>query len=98
MSDYRIVCTTRSGFPTALGHRHIVSVGTGVDPNKTDASWTVPQVRSAMARGDRFYTVSPSTAKVANVEAYDCCNLQTLRSTPDAVADNNLDRLRLCWT
>jgi hypothetical protein len=96
MSSYRIVCTEQSD-PGSAGHGHILAVGVGTDPTSATDRWTVAQVRMAIQDGDRFYTVSPSTGKVANVVRYDCwCGIKTIRSTPDAVDDNNLDSLRLC--
>jgi hypothetical protein len=94
VSSSRIVCSELQN-PTQ--HRHIIAVGTGSDPNKADERWTVDQVRAAIRNGDRFYTVSPSTGKTANVEPYDCaCGYKSIRSTDDAVRDNNLDYLRAC--
>jgi transposase-like protein len=51
-----------------------------------------------MDRGDRFYTVGVYSGKVALVEKYTCtsCWRTFIRSTPDAVTDNNLDNLRRC--
>lgn len=93
MSSYQIVCSELQN-PTQ--HRHIVAVGTG-EPTRASRRWTVTEVRTALRSGDRFYTVSPSTGKVANVEAFDCaCGYKTIRSTADAVVDNNLDNLRAC--
>src|SRR4051794_25963189 len=95
MATYQIVCVE-----TEHPHRHITHVGTGTDPDKASTRWTVAQVRSALFNGDRFYTVSPSTGKQADVEAYDAYVngyvVYTIRSTSDAVYDNNLDNLRIC--
>jgi hypothetical protein len=98
VATYRIVCVN-----TEHPHRHITQVGTGSDPDQAANRWTVSQVRAALANGDRFYTVSPSTGKTADVRADDCringCTIKTIRSTPDAVTDNNLDNLRICnWS
>lgn len=94
MSQFQIVCTERLG-----AHRHITHVGTG-SGGRAANRWTVQQVRTALEGGDTFYTVSPSTGRIAYVEAYDAYSngqvIQTLRSSPDAVSDNNLDNLRVC--
>lgn len=91
---YRIVCTEQHR-PTH--HNHILGVGTGDDPTRAVQRWTVAEVRTAILNGTRFYTVSPSTGRIANVERFDCvCGIKTIRSTPDAIADNNLDNLRVC--
>ena len=97
MSDYRIVCTEQKK-PTH--HNHIMGVGTGDDPSKASQRWTVQEVRDAIARGHRFYTVGLRSGKVAFVERFDCsCGVKTIRSRPDAVTDNNLDNLRTCnWS
>lgn len=95
MAEYRIVCVE-----TEHPHRHITHVGTGSDPNAANYRWTVTQVRNAIFNGDRFYTVSPSTGTTADVRRDDCringCIVKTIRSTADAVTDNNLDNLRVC--
>ena len=98
MASYQIVCTDRPEVETPRPHRHIVSVGTGDVSGKATKKWNVSHVRDAIAAGDRFYTLSPSTNTRADVEPYDCstCHVWTLRSTPDRVKDNNLDELRAC--
>lgn len=94
MAQYRITCTRKSPL-TAQGHHHIVRVGTGTLSGYSRL-WTVAEVYQAMRRGDRFYTQGAKSGKVANVVAYTCCGIQTLRSTPDSVTDNNLDYLPTC--
>jgi hypothetical protein len=98
MATYRIVCVT-----TRHPHRHIVEVGTGIDPDSPSRRWTVEEVRAAMADGDEFYTESRTTMRRAAVRADDCpfedCTVKTLRSAADAVVDNNLESLQTCsWT
>lgn len=54
-----------------------------------------------MDDGDTFYTKGKRSGKEAEVEKYDCshCGQRTLRSSADAVEDNNLDNLRRCnWS
>jgi hypothetical protein len=96
MSRLRIVCVDRE--TNASGHEHIAAVGVGSDPGQADDGKTVREVRQAMAHGDQFYTVSPSTGKEAAVEQYRCemCNFEAIRSEEDRIADNNLDNLRAC--
>jgi hypothetical protein len=95
MAAHRIVCVN-----TEHPHRHIVKVGTGTTADKYSRIWTVKEVREALANGDRFYTVSPSTGKEADVKADDCkvggCTVKTIRSKADAVTDNNLDNMGSC--
>jgi hypothetical protein len=97
MAQYQIVCTNRGPYGQTNSHSHITNVGTG-SFNGYDRYWTLNQVLTAMANGDTFYTVSPSTRAVALVESYHCarCGLYHIRSKPDAVADNNLDNLTAC--
>lgn len=91
MAEYQIVCVDR-----VAGHGHITHVGISGLPGV----WTVDQVRGCIARGNSFYTVSPSTREVAGVESYDVAEsgqtIETIRSAPDAVTDNNLDNLQVC--
>jgi hypothetical protein len=95
MARYRIVCIGRDH--QQFSHSHIVGVGTGDDASKADRSWPVSQVWSAIAIGDRFYTVSPASGKEAVVEPYDCsCGVKTIRSDSAARIDNNLENLKLC--
>ena len=95
MADYQIVCAER----LSPHHGHITHVGTGYD-NEADQRWTTEAVRQALEDGDSFYTVSSSTDHVADVEAYDAnvsgTTIETIRSSPDAIWDNNLDNLRAC--
>lgn len=95
MATYRIVCVE-----TEHPHRHITHVGVGDDPASASERLTVTDVRRAIANGHRFITISPSTGKTADVRADDChmpsCTVKTIRSTSDAVSDNNLDNLRAC--
>jgi len=96
MADYRIVCVDEN---RNAGHDgHIVDVGTGPSPGVITRRWSVTQARLAIDLGDTFHTVSPSTGRRAEVEKWQCraCHYLTLRSTADAVADNNLDNLSPC--
>jgi len=88
----RIICVT-----TQHPHRHIVSVGIGNHPAVTTERMTVTQVRAALDRGQVFYTLSPSSGKIAFVHKYKCsCGVLTIKSAADAVQDNNLDNLAVC--
>ncbi len=98
MVRYRIVCTRQEPLDKPHDAAHIVSVGVGNDPEKADIPMTLKQVLEAMNSGDSFYTKSPSTGKEASVDPYECktCRRSTIRSSPDAIKDNNLDNLRTC--
>jgi Protein of unknown function (DUF3892) len=95
MPNHRIVCVN-----TEHPHSHITLVGTGTAADTYSRTWTVKEVRTALENGDRFYTVSASTGKEADVRADNCnvngCIVPTIRSKADAVTDNNLDNMRGC--
>ena len=96
MSTNQIVCAN-----TEHPHRHITSVGIGGKASAPATRLTVTQVRAAIDKGDTFYTVSPSTGKIALVLKDTCtkgggCGYRTIRSVADAVTDNNLDNLGAC--
>jgi hypothetical protein len=88
MSEYQIVCTDR-----VEAHEHITHVGLAGMTTR----YTVDQVCQSISEGNHFYTVSPSTLRRAGVEPYELeargRMIRTLRSTPDAVPDNDLDNL-----
>jgi hypothetical protein len=95
MAGYRIVCV-RTEHP----HRHVVAVGTGDEPGVADWRWPLDEVRRALAAGDSFYTVSPTTGRCAGVRIDRCkaagCAARTIRSAQDAVEDNQLESLPPC--
>lgn len=95
---FQIVCTDQEPIYQPTTHAHIVSVGTGDDPNKASQKWTLAQVVQAIDSGHTFYTVGPRSGRVAVVEKCYCayCWTTHIRSAPDAVQDNNLDSLRRC--
>jgi Protein of unknown function (DUF3892) len=95
MATYRIVCVK-----TEHPHRHIVSVGVGGTAGSPGETMSVATVRSKIDNGDTFETYSPSTRRTAGVRKDTCkepgCTVATIRSTADAVTDNNLDNLSVC--
>lgn len=97
--NYRVVCTEQEPIHAPTSHAHIVAVGTGTDPNKSDKRWTLAQIIEAIEKGwHTFYTQGTSSGKVARVVVVACprCNTKIIKSTADAVIDNNLDSLRRC--
>jgi Protein of unknown function (DUF3892) len=92
---YQIVCVN-----TEHPHRHIIRVGTGHGSGLAERLWSVEEVRRALDENNAFFTVSPSTNRIAYVHVDDCpepgCTVQTIQTYPDAVPDNNLDNLREC--
>ncbi len=99
MTEYRVICTIQEPLGEPHEYAHIVQVGTGSDAG-WNQMWTVAQVIQAKAAGDRFYTLSPSTGKRADVVVVNCpsCGRQILRTVGDVVTDNNLDELPRCKT
>jgi hypothetical protein len=95
MRTNRIVCV-RTEHP----HRHILSVGVGDSTGTAMTTMSVSAVRGQIDAGDVFETYSPSTGKIAQVKKDTCgksgCPVLTIRSTADAVSDNNLDNLAEC--
>jgi hypothetical protein len=77
---------------------HIVAVGTGSSASSSDKYWLLSEVLAAMDAGDEFYTFGETSRKTASVDKYVCpwCTQTHIRSTPDAVEDNNLDNLPSC--
>lgn len=98
MTRYRVVCTIQEPFEKPHEIAHIVSIGTGDDPGRASNKWDLKDVLDALDRGHTFFTKSPSTGKEASVNKYQCktCGRTTIRSSPDATTDNNLDNLRRC--
>jgi hypothetical protein len=88
---------------TEHAHRHIFTVVALENPGVEGGRYAEPEtlvlqeVITMMDGGDRFYTYSPSTQKIAYVHKDACridgCEIETLRSDPDAVEDNDLDHL-----
>ena len=101
MARYRIICTTQQPPQLPNDRAHIVAVGT-ITPSSTASTyskyWELSEVLKAMDSGDTFYTLGKQSGKTAEVEKYTCpwCTRTHIRSTPDAVKDNNLDNLPRC--
>ena len=96
--EHRIVCTEQLPVGASPQHAHIVAVGIGTDPNKASERMTSEQVMERMDRGDRFYTKGEQSGRLALVIKVPCgrCGRYIIKSSSDAVLDNNLDSLRYC--
>jgi hypothetical protein len=94
----RIVCIEREPVFLPKHHPHVVRVGTGLEQGTPSRLWTVDEVIEAFARGDSFFTRSPSTDRIARIEIVACevCGRRILRSGTDAMIDNDLDELSEC--
>ena len=95
---YRVICTEQVPVTQPTSHAHIVKVGTGPTTASYTQKWTLAEVIAAIGRGDEFHTVSPSTGKTAQVKVVPCgkCGSKIIRSSADALTDNNLDSLPRC--
>ena len=104
MADIRIICTDQQPIYRPAEHAHIVAVGVDTDMDgRVDAKHELAAVvRNIQSRTHNYFTYGPNSGKVALVEVIDCpshCGEKIIRSTSDAVRDNNLDSLRLCsWS
>lgn len=98
MTRYRVVCTIQEPLDKPHDVAHIISIGTGDDSDTASRKWDLKDVLVALDSGNSFFTKSPSTGKEASVNKYECktCRRFTIRSSPDAIKDNNLDNLRKC--
>ncbi len=94
---YQVICVNKGPAGT---HEHITHLGLG---NST--GWTrritvaeaITQLRSPF--GDRYYTISPSTGREADVIEGGCevCGQRPyVRTTADGIRDNNLSNLVFC--
>jgi hypothetical protein len=101
MARYRIICTTQQPSQLPNDRAHVVAVG-AITPGSTTSTyskyWQLSEVLLAMTTGDEFYTFGEQSGKTASVEKYTCpwCGKTHIKSSPDAVKDNNLDNLPRC--
>ena len=95
----RIVCTDQVPSNNPPCKARIISVGVGEDPAQATEKVSLAEVLRQMDSGVIFYTRGEASAKTAFVQKYWCpsCKEWHIRSTPDAVHDNNLDSLRYCF-
>lgn len=98
MASYRIICTTQEPSWYPNDRAHIVAVGTGISSATYHRYWHLSEILRAMELGDIFYTFGEASQRRAAIEKYECdrCYRTHIRSTPDAVTDNNLDTLPGC--
>lgn len=98
MSTHRIVCTEQVPTGNHPTRAKIVAVGVGVNSDRATERKTVPEVVRMMDLGEQFYTKGPHSGRTARVIKYWChaCSEWHIKSSPDAVSDNNLDSLRYC--
>ena len=94
---HRVVCDNLVPVDQPKTHAHIVEVGTGTTPQHYDRLWSVAEVIAATA-GAMLHTLSASTREAARVIVVRCsvCGQQIIRSSADAITDNNLDSLPDC--
>ena len=94
---HKVICVNKGPAGT---HEHITFLGLG-----TGSTWdrrisvadAIIQLRSPF--GDRYYTISPSTGREADVVDGGCevCGHRPyIRTTADGIKDNNLSNLIFC--
>jgi hypothetical protein len=97
VATYQVDCVNKV---TTGNHDHITHLGVrnGSGWQQRLALWEVlAQIRNPY--GDRYYTVSPTTGRVAWVVEGGCevCGQRPyVRTTADGISDNNLSYLRIC--
>ncbi|MDP9329455.1 MAG: DUF3892 domain-containing protein [Actinomycetota bacterium] len=99
MASHHIVCGNQYPVDQPTTHAHLVRVGLRGNSSKTYSRiLSLAEVLRWMDAGETFYTVSPSSAKIAQVVEVACsvCKERIIRSAADAVSDNNLDNLSSC--
>lgn len=100
MASYRVVCAEQVPSRAHPLNGKIVAVGSNDSGGgQATGRWTVPEVVSALDAGHVFYTYGEQSRETARVIKYWCtaCGGEWhIKSSPDAVPDNNLDSLRLC--
>jgi hypothetical protein len=96
MADHQIICIVRR--PPSPPHNHGHITGVGIASGGGRQMLAVSHVYTLMSNGEHFYTKGQQTGKVVSVEPYRCdkCQVDSLRSTRDAVKDNNLAYLPQC--
>lgn len=94
---YQVICINTG---PAGAHDHIEFLGLGNETGwsrRISVSDAVQQLRSPW--GDRYYTISPSTGRQAEVVEGGCevCGHRPyVRTTADGIRDNNLRSLTFC--
>lgn len=97
MASHRIVCTTQYPSDQTHDHAHIVEVGVDTDSDgRADQRYSLEKVLMIMDAGEYFFTIGEYTGKKIYVEDVRCCGKRYIRTNPDEVRDNNLDKLRKC--
>ena len=98
MANYRVTCVRQEPVNEPDAQFHIVAVGTGHQTGLYSVIWAVDEVLNAIRQGHLFFTQGDTSGKVAGVREVICphCHRIILRSTADAVPDNNLDSLPRC--
>jgi hypothetical protein len=98
MASYRVICTNQEPASQPPQHAHIVSIGVGNTTDHYNQRFSLQEVIKMIDRGDQFYTVGQQSGKTARVEKFVCshCRQYHIRSSADAVHDNNLDSLPYC--
>lgn len=85
IAAYRIICA----FNGANGRIRAVGYSESGHAAMYDDVWTIEQARHAIEKGNRLYTVSPTTGAAAEIEVFG----DSIRTKPEQTTDNSLDDL-----
>jgi hypothetical protein len=97
--EHRVTCVNKAQHP-GHNHPHITELGLGSDAGyyrRVTVAEAITNLRSPY--GDRYYTISPTTGRRANVVEGGCeaCGMRPyVRTTADGILDNNLSNLTFC--
>jgi hypothetical protein len=99
MATHQVVCVNKA--PAGYGwHEHITHLGVGNGAGwlaRVSVAEAIVQLRNPY--GDRYYTISPTTGRRAEVIEGGCevCGQRPyVRTTADGIMDNNLSALTAC--
>ena len=94
---YQVICVNKGPAGT---HEHITFLGLGSGSTyqrRISVADAIVQLR--LVSGDRYFTISPSTNREAEViegGCEVCAHKPYVRTTADGITDNNLSKLSLC--
>jgi hypothetical protein len=97
--EHLVVCVNKA-LSVGATHEHITHLGLGDAAGYRSRITVAEAIRQLrMPFGDRYYTVSPTTGRRAEVIEGGCeaCGQRPyVRTTADGISDNNLNSLTYC--
>ncbi len=95
MGEWRIICVRTEG-----PHKHIQGVGIGTSATVPNIQYEIDTVLQMMDAGDSFITRSTVTRMADTARRQECgkdgCTTMTLKSGPNAHADQVVETLATC--